>query len=460
MALVHKDRGILAAPVKATIYEGRVGRTHTPSDALQYASGPEHRDIHEVQNIVNQLAGLPIYLGHPAIFPSADSGEKIVGRVLTGKLDSDSAVAEMAIMDDAALSAIRAGTHELSLGYACVLDDRRYQRNIKLDHLALVERARCGSTCSLRADNMACTCDKSQNNNDRLLATESSPAAGEEEENQTATDCTCDAKEDATKECTCGAKMKPEMMADKSADSKKDTACKSHAMPHNLKDMELQEKLDAALAEIETLKKSLSEAEAAKTAADAAKVQAEIEAANAKKDSESEKTRADEALKHLDAAKMLAVKDAEKALLEKARTDAAAEYQSVLNERVNERVELITAVSGMGIKTEKGEAVDLAKLSVREIKVAAIKHVDGEEIGDDKPDAFVDGVFSGALKRHARAAASRVDVRQSIVQMRNDQTPVVVLTGIEAEKAAKLSMVQKANKAWTTPKATPNKVQE
>ena len=284
-----------------------------------------------------------------------------------------------------------------------------------------------------------CTC------NNKDLATESSPAAGEEEEGA----CTCDASKDAAKECTCEHRK---MMTDNKAEPPKSdaapTTCKSHAMPHNLGDMELQEKLDAALAEVETLKKRATDAEAAIAAAEAAKVAAEIEAANAKKDAETEKLRADAAFEDLDAVKAKAVADHAKTVLEKARVDAAAEFQATLNDRVAERVELITLVEKLGLRNDRGESLNLAKMTAREIKVAAIKLVDGEEVPADKPDAFIDGVFSGALKRHARAAASRADVRQTINQMR--QEPVVQLTGIEAEKAAKTAMMHKANKAWLT----------
>jgi hypothetical protein len=149
---IKADRRALAAPVTATIYEGRVARTHAPGDALVYSTGPEHRDATELINIVDQLAGLPVYLGHPTIFPASKSGEKVVGVVETGRLDDDTAVGRISITDDEALAAVNAGTHELSLGYQCALDGDRYQRNIKLDHLAIVERARCGTTCSMRTD--------------------------------------------------------------------------------------------------------------------------------------------------------------------------------------------------------------------------------------------------------------------------------------------------------------------
>lgn len=51
-----------------------------------------------------------------------------------------------------------------------------------------------------------------------------------------------------------------------------------------------------------------------------------------------------------------------------------------------------------------GAKVD-AKMSDRAIKVAVVKHVDGDDIPADKHDAYVDGVYEGALKRAGKDAA-------------------------------------------------------
>lgn len=129
------------------VVDGVVGRAHAPGDPLVYASGPEYRDLSEVRSIVAQLVGKPVRLGHDGA---------VVGRIDKAWLDGDRAVARMTITDASAQDAIAAGTKELSLGYACDVDARGYQHNIKIDHLAVVDTARCGAVCSLRVD--TCTC--------------------------------------------------------------------------------------------------------------------------------------------------------------------------------------------------------------------------------------------------------------------------------------------------------------
>ena len=76
------------------IRSGVAARTHEHGDALEYPTGPEYRDLAEVQSIVRQLAaGVMVTAGHPNTMPAArDRHVKIIGAVVDAHLDGGSAV--------------------------------------------------------------------------------------------------------------------------------------------------------------------------------------------------------------------------------------------------------------------------------------------------------------------------------------------------------------------------------
>lgn len=324
MADFKTDRSPLAKPVKATIFEGRVARVHLPGDALIYSTGPEHRDADEVKNIVNQLTGLPIYLGHPTIFPASKSGQKVIGTVQAGRFDDDSAVARMVIEDEEALAAIESGKKELSLGYAASLDSDRYQREIVLDHLSLVDQARCSAACSLRVD----------------------------EEN------TVKVEVALTEELKAVLTEIKEVVANAPVVEKADCACKNHTMPHTngeSMDTVLKSEYDALQAKLDEANKKLTELE--------------VLATNAKKDAEVAQGKLDAAEKAVEEAKADAI-----AATAKAKTDAEEAFAKELSVRVDARVALISEASKVLKDT------DLSKMDDRTIKCAVIKHVDGDDV--------------------------------------------------------------------------------
>lgn len=435
--------------MSATIFEGRVARTHSPGDALIYRTGPEHRDEAELAVIVAQLAGLPIYLGHPEVFPSKDSGQKIVGTVESGRLDSDTAVGRLSITDDEALAAINAGTHELSLGYRCVLDENRFQRRIELDHLAIVEMARCGSTCSMRVDMLMEEPVKTE------LEVPVTITVNVVADNATdAADAIQKAILDAmsatgkTKCESCGATYDKGAAhecakVDQVEQPVKSCTCNNHAMLHtngetmsDLNNTEDKAKLDAANAEIAGLKAKVTELEVSETNArkDADKAKADLEAANAA----------------LEAAKAAAVEAAAKA-----KTDADEAHAAEFNARVDARVALLSEAAAFELKGADGAKLDVSKLSDRDIKVAVIKHVDGDDVPAEKSNDYVDGVYRGSLKRGEAASGSRESARVAINQMRADgQKAIQKPTGRAAEAAAKESMKRESSLAWT--KSTEN----
>lgn len=147
----HQDRGGLAAPAEGTLYEGRAAAVHYSGNPLRYPTGPEYRDPDELARLSEQLADKPVTLLHPGGLIRDGVPAKVIGRVVTSRLEDGHAVASILITDPAGISAISGGTHELSVGYSCSLDDRRKQKGIDVDHLALVPKGRCTS-CVLRAD--------------------------------------------------------------------------------------------------------------------------------------------------------------------------------------------------------------------------------------------------------------------------------------------------------------------
>lgn len=402
--LLRSDRGVLAPPVSATIYEGRVARVHEPGDALIYATGPEHRDTDEVTRIATQLAGIPVYLNHPAVFPAKESGEKQVGYVESGRVDDDSAVARIVITDKETLDAIASGIYELSLGYRVGrLDEKRYQREIVLDHLAVVPRGRCGPVCAMRTDMLS---PMEETMKLEPLEVEVKVVLSDESK------AVIDSVNAVAKDCTCNSHAKPYNTGESMSEPNKDTVAE-------------------LTTQMEALKADLAKAHEAITAL-------EIESTNARKDADKAKADLEAAQAEITAAKS----NADEAVA-KAKTDAADLIANELTTRVDARVALILEASQFKLDAE------LAKLSDREIKCAVIKHVDGDEVPAEKPDAFVDGVYYGALKRGARADESRTATRVAINEMRKDGAAALAKND-EAEAVAK--MKRESTEAWKNSK--------
>jgi hypothetical protein len=100
----------------------------------------------------------PVTNDHPAVAVTTDNWKELaVGEVSTAaKKDGEWVHLPLILKDAAAIAAVEGGKRELSAGYTCTLDwtagttpaGEAYdavQRNIKINHLALVDRARAGS---------------------------------------------------------------------------------------------------------------------------------------------------------------------------------------------------------------------------------------------------------------------------------------------------------------------------
>ena len=147
--MLHQDRferSSLDRPVVVDgglVVEGVAARVHTALDPLQYATGPEMRRADELQRVVLQLPSVPVTMPH---------GGRVVGRVVRAWNDDGRAAVRMLITDREAIDAIKnRASKELSIGYSTDVVDG-YQTDINLTELSIVERARCGSVCSIQTD--------------------------------------------------------------------------------------------------------------------------------------------------------------------------------------------------------------------------------------------------------------------------------------------------------------------
>lgn len=153
-------------------YVGRVGIYEYRND-----DGSIRRELRPAEEVfapraLESLDSAPVTLGHPAELVTATNVRSHeVGTVSgSGRKDGEHVAATIVVKDARAIREVEAGKQELSPGYAIELDetpgtDARYayagnphgrydavQRNIIVNHLALVDRARGGSTVRLRMD--------------------------------------------------------------------------------------------------------------------------------------------------------------------------------------------------------------------------------------------------------------------------------------------------------------------
>lgn len=103
--------------------------------------------------------GKPVTVDHPPVLVTRDNWKTYaVGDVGNVRRAGDFMAARIVLKDSAAIGAMQSGKRELSNGYTFTLDmtpglapnGQAYdgvQRNIRGNHLALVEAARCGSAC-------------------------------------------------------------------------------------------------------------------------------------------------------------------------------------------------------------------------------------------------------------------------------------------------------------------------
>ncbi|WP_427183538.1 DUF2213 domain-containing protein [Bordetella bronchialis] len=143
----------------------RIGELHYAPGEVPVEPGPDgiiriDRTPEEVfrPETLASFEGKPVTMDHPADFVTPDTWRQlavgITQNVRRGEgLDADFILADMLITDRAAIDAVRAGLREVSCGYDAdyeqVEPGRGVQRNIIGNHVALVERGRCGPRCAI-----------------------------------------------------------------------------------------------------------------------------------------------------------------------------------------------------------------------------------------------------------------------------------------------------------------------
>ena len=166
MIRVHRTDRIARLRVRA---DGTIDGTVRRAGVLRYDHGAEYVPPSELGSPVS-LRGRAVTVGHP---PGGIAGRLDgVGAIVDARVDGAELVATMRIDAPSVRAAIEAGTlRELSAGYSCQIEKiagtaptgERYdavQRAPRFDHVALLPPggARCGATCSLRADERGGSC--------------------------------------------------------------------------------------------------------------------------------------------------------------------------------------------------------------------------------------------------------------------------------------------------------------
>lgn len=158
-ASVNEDGYLEDVPVV-----GRVGiQTYRNPD------GSVRRELRPPEEVFNadslaSFKGKPITIGHPGAVNSRNAKKHMVGTMLEpGRQDGDNVKVPVMVYDESAITSATSGkTRQLSLGYRLDLDETpgewngqpydAVQRNIRINHLALVSKARAGDVATLNLD--------------------------------------------------------------------------------------------------------------------------------------------------------------------------------------------------------------------------------------------------------------------------------------------------------------------
>ena len=143
----------------------------SPDGTIKVIRQLRHPDEVFAETTLNSLMGLPATNNHPDELVSPDNAKNLVVGMTSDRpkmieLDSDPekyVQQGISFFDPDTIKTIQDGTkRELSLGYTCELEDSqgewngvRYdfiQRDIKYNHLSLVDRARGGAQCKVLLD--------------------------------------------------------------------------------------------------------------------------------------------------------------------------------------------------------------------------------------------------------------------------------------------------------------------
>ncbi|EOW9261668.1 DUF2213 domain-containing protein [Vibrio cholerae] len=114
------------------------------------------------QSALDSYIGVDVTLEHPCEFVNSQNFKsESVGLVTAAKRDGDFVKVDMIVKDQSAIDAIHSGKVELSAGYSCHYEAAPQgasydflQRDIRVNHLALTDKARGGSQVRLNDSDM------------------------------------------------------------------------------------------------------------------------------------------------------------------------------------------------------------------------------------------------------------------------------------------------------------------
>jgi hypothetical protein len=161
------DEGFLRVPGRVArvgiqdYLASELGVTDTSPNDIIKVYRPEESVFDQAS--LDSYNGADVTIEHPSGFVTPDTYRSVsVGTVRgSASRDGDYVVADLVIKDKAGIEAVDSGKVQLSAGYSAVYDDenvpadlkaqgvRFIQRNIKVNHVALVDRARAGALARL-----------------------------------------------------------------------------------------------------------------------------------------------------------------------------------------------------------------------------------------------------------------------------------------------------------------------
>ena len=171
MEMYHVDRSRLPSVTKTEegYLRGDAVVTRVGVFTYQNADGTIRKELRHPDDVLAEdsldtLSMIPITVGHPSELVTAENADKLsVG--LTGqkvKPSGRNIVAHLTITGKDGINAVQGGAQELSLGYRLDLVEERgnydgeeythRQKNIRYNHLAIVDKARAGRAARLNLD--------------------------------------------------------------------------------------------------------------------------------------------------------------------------------------------------------------------------------------------------------------------------------------------------------------------
>jgi len=164
------DVGTLGSAEKTPQGGLRVAAHLTRTGVFKYDDGKggaifEYRPADEVfkADSLATLADAPLTVGHPGLINPDNHAQNAAGHVRDVKQDGERVAGTVVIQGRKAIRAVEKGTRQVSCGYMCRVDETpgvapdgtrydRVQRDLRYNHVALVDVGRAGPDVRLRLD--------------------------------------------------------------------------------------------------------------------------------------------------------------------------------------------------------------------------------------------------------------------------------------------------------------------